>query len=943
MTNVRTRAVTRSLAAALVAAFALVFVSPAHAASPDVNNDGIVNILDVSRVSSCQGRNPMTTPPCVPADIDEDGDIDSTDLGLVIAGRGAPQPLVEVDVISGTVGRVMLNDVNGAGFVTSARVVPPWVETGGDPAQVRLRVPSVATAETAVELGIEVPSSVPPGIYTRLVMLRTGIECDPALISLRNCLRLRALAHRTLGPRVFRATINVDAPPFDEVPQQPSIPSEDRVVISETGATLARDELLVNLARATENPDEVALRIAAENFGIVVGSTVSKSYQILFQVADLFQLGQIARDIAENNPEVNSVLPHVRYPDSATLAGATPDPSEVDTWSDDVEAAGAWALTVPAAVADERGVDVAVIDCGFKSAHFDLNNNVRSSNASGISGCDPAAHGTTVAGVLSAEWNNAFIAGMAQNHAYLRLVDSKRFAGGPLGTWSIQVKEAMDSAIGGIPPGYTKTSIINVSSDLTKNFSTAQVGAPISPAYCQGYPAGCTTQIGTCKITIKHSMINAGSGKPLLYVFAAGNEARDASLACPAALATDDAVGNQVMTIAAIQPNCPGGPCSLATFQGTSPDGVQRGSNRGPTVTVAAPGKQIRTTSVLGGSDTTATVSGTSFAAPIVSGLAALMVSRNSGLSPTEIKTKIQTLASKDVSGQSFKVINATRSVEEALPLPAKLDLVIGIDLTGSMVEELASIKTQITQVVNELTLRIPDTKLSVVTYQDYPIAFPGTGNACGSNYSAQYGSPAVGAFPYNVDQPLIPVASFDPGVVANLVAVSGSGQDLPESYGRVFWEVAEAARTGQLGFRPASQGALRVLFNFGDDVPHDTNLNETVSPAPIQQGSNKVFDTGVDPGRNGVADCGGDDIDFDCVPGQAGCTISALGALTAGDVHLVHVDSSGNDNFEPYWKTWTARTLGSFTRLTPQGDLPPGKPDLATFMVDQLRLIAAQ
>lgn len=936
------RVISSLAAAGLVAAFTIVVVTPCAAASPDVNDDGVINILDVSLVSSCQGRDPLAAP-CLRADVDEDGDIDATDLGLVLGGPGSAFPSVEVDAVSGTVEQATLDNVSGAAFVTEATVVPPIVQTGGQPAVVRLSVVSVASSETSLVLGLDVPSTVPAGIYPRLLILRPGVDCDPMLVSPRECARLRVLANQMLSPRVFRALIDVAPPPTDEVPDGPSIPSADRLVTLDNGVTIVEDEVIVNLARATENPDEVALRIAAENFGAVVGSTPSKSYQIRFTVANVTQLGQIAADIFLNNPEVNSVLPHVLYPASGALAGTAPHPTEVESWFSDVEAAGAWALTAPSSAADERTIDVAVVDCGFEASHGDLANNVNpayTASSVSVGTCAIPYHGTKVAGVLDAEWNNpgvagagdAGVAGMAQNHAHLRLYQLPSAS-----TFAMQLKNAFDNAITVLPSN--PTSVINVSIDLLENYTTMVVNGSF-PEYCDGFPSGipCPTVKEACNNLIAHSITGVGSGKEIVYVFAAGNAGRDASLACPAALASSR---SDVITVAAIQQACGAGPCTLAGFSNFDPVTVAGQTGVG-TVTVAAPGVNIRTTS---GTNAYAVQSGTSFATPIVSGLAALILSRDANLPPAEVKTKIRTYATKTIqSHPQFNVINATAAVQNTeLPLPDKLDLVIAIDLTGSMIDELGAIQSQIVQVVNALQTQIPDTRLGVVTYQDYPIAFPGGGNTCGSNYSAQYGNATLPASPYNEVQSLVPIGSFNTSVVTNLVAVSASGQDLPESYARVFFEVADAAGASQFGFRPASEGALRVLFNFGDDVPHDVNLNEGIMNPPIQQGSSKVYDTGVDPGRNGIADCGGDDVDFNCDLAQPSCPVSALGAMAAADVHLVHVDSSGDNNFEPYWEAWAARTHGAFARLTPTGGLPPGQPDLTTFMLDQLRLIEAQ
>ena len=60
----------------------------AQAADPDLNNDGVVNILDISLVGSCFGQDPATFPQCQVADTDGDGDVDFDDLTFVLTRFG---------------------------------------------------------------------------------------------------------------------------------------------------------------------------------------------------------------------------------------------------------------------------------------------------------------------------------------------------------------------------------------------------------------------------------------------------------------------------------------------------------------------------------------------------------------------------------------------------------------------------------------------------------------------------------------------------------------------------------------------------------------------------------------------------------------------------------------------------------------------------------------
>jgi hypothetical protein len=120
------------------------------------------------------------------------------------------------------------------------------------------------------------------------------------------------------------------------------------------------------------------------------------------------------------------------------------------------------------------------------------------------------------------------------------------------------------------------------------------------------------------------------------------------------------------------------------------------------------------------------------------------------------------------------------------------------------------------------------------------------------------------------------------------------------------------------LGFRA---DALKLVINFGDNVPHDNDINEGIASPPLSG------DTGVDPGRDGIIGTA-DDIDF-----QGG----ALAALKAKSIRLLEVDSSGGTSIAPYWQSWTATTDGAYTTLNPSDGRK-----LSTVIVDLLKLIPA-
>ena len=62
------------------------------AADPDLNDDGIVNILDISTVGSCFGQDPSAIAQCQVADTNCDGNINMIDLQYISGSFGQTVP-----------------------------------------------------------------------------------------------------------------------------------------------------------------------------------------------------------------------------------------------------------------------------------------------------------------------------------------------------------------------------------------------------------------------------------------------------------------------------------------------------------------------------------------------------------------------------------------------------------------------------------------------------------------------------------------------------------------------------------------------------------------------------------------------------------------------------------------------------------------------------------
>lgn len=230
-------------------------------------------------------------------------------------------------------------------------------------------------------------------------------------------------------------------------------------------------------------------------------------------------------------------------------------------------------------------VVVAVIDTGY-TPHpdlptplpgYDFFDNDADATDPGDTGCGKpnSWHGTKVAGIIGAKTNNGFgIAGINQQSQiqHIRILGP---CGGDLADEIKAIRWAAGLPVDGIPLNPTPARVLNLS---------------------LGDQAPCSTS--------EQAAINDAAAAGSIVVVAAGNSSLDLDLQQFA-----PANCNNVITVAAT----------------TSTGARASYSNFGSTVEIAAPGSSIRSTTVGG----YASVSGTSFATPIVSGIVSLMLSAN--------------------------------------------------------------------------------------------------------------------------------------------------------------------------------------------------------------------------------------------------------------------------------------------------------------------------
>jgi subtilisin-like proprotein convertase family protein len=242
-----------------------------------------------------------------------------------------------------------------------------------------------------------------------------------------------------------------------------------------------------------------------------------------------------------------------------------------------------------------EGVTVGVIDEGINYNHVDLDGNyntaidwdARDNDDDADSTTSSDDHGTKVAGVIAAEANGTGAVGVAYN------ADLAGFRIGYGSAGSIyDIEEAISKA-------WAVSDVVNSSwgyntafQDSFKKFGYSQAGQALEDGVSQGRDG-----LGT------------------VFVFSAGNERSS---------------GQDVN-----YHNFQNSPYTIAVAATTSSGSVASFSNPGAALLVAAPGVGIQTTTSGGGYTSS---SGTSFSAPIVSGVVALMLEANPELGYRDVQ-----------------------------------------------------------------------------------------------------------------------------------------------------------------------------------------------------------------------------------------------------------------------------------------------------------------
>jgi subtilisin len=245
-------------------------------------------------------------------------------------------------------------------------------------------------------------------------------------------------------------------------------------------------------------------------------------------------------------------------------------------------------------------LDIAVLDTG-SGPHSDLNI-VGGKDCTGIGSYnDDNGHGSHVAGIIGALDNGIGVVGVAPG---VRI-------------WSVKVLDSQGNGsfsniICGIDWVTANKSTISVA-----NMSLGGIGT-----------AGSSCGSSSLRLAICNS-VNGG----VTYVAAAGNSHVNVNTFVPAAFP-------EVISVSALADfnGQPGGGAA-ATCRADVDDGIAGYSNFGAGVTIAAPGDCILSTWLSNGYNT---ISGTSMAAPHVTGAAALYIAVNGRVSPSSVKAGLR-------------------------------------------------------------------------------------------------------------------------------------------------------------------------------------------------------------------------------------------------------------------------------------------------------------
>lgn len=374
-------------------------------------------------------------------------------------------------------------------------------------------------------------------------------------------------------------------------------------------------------------PESDVEQIVADINGKIVGKLpVIDQYQVEVKTSSLEELEEICSQLKENDCVVEAIYDTAFEPDD-NEAQVPSDPwTNNEAWSEsEPDGANWWLEAIHAQSAWEYNdrlekIAVGIVDDGFDTSHEDLRNVIKLISSNN----DATTHGTHVAGIIGAEANNGKgITGLVQNCDIF--------------TWDWQLNDVQaqqhqyygwnttNQILGG-------TAILIENGAKVINLSLGQTASMIGTTrsdydvYCQGYNSSIYL---SCLISRGYDFVivqSAGNGNSSSVSVDAIYNGLFTSITEENCYVSEDVSVKDVIDRIIV--------VGAAQNDGNNIYTQASWSNAGSRVDICAPGYDVYSCVPEGYAD----LSGTSMAAPVVTGVASLVWAANSDLTGADVK-----------------------------------------------------------------------------------------------------------------------------------------------------------------------------------------------------------------------------------------------------------------------------------------------------------------